>query len=155
MLITDDVVGAQRTFKLYVQLVKKSQQTAAGDISLQLKRRPTDDPPEHPQRISEDVAADEGVDERTLRGAGVDADSDSVFINHLCWGVTMLVKTGADPKETEDIATYARTLVDTKCNNDSRLIAKSMRAQGISSLRLAQTGMCSLGCLALFPDSVE
>ncbi|QRV95587.1 hypothetical protein RhiJN_23605 [Ceratobasidium sp. AG-Ba] len=52
-----DINVARRIFQLYVRLVKTARLTSAGDVDLQLKRRPTDEPAEHPAEIAQTIVA--------------------------------------------------------------------------------------------------
>lgn len=142
-------------FKLYVQLVKKARQTAAGDVSLQLKRRPTDQVAAPPADISAGVSEEEGLPERDLRGPGVDADSDRTFVLHLVWGVSMLAKSAKsydDAKEVEEMASLARKVAEGhQLDSDPLVLAKAMRAQGIANIVLGQKGGCRLLLLCFRP----
>ncbi|KAG8935289.1 hypothetical protein FRC01_003040 [Tulasnella sp. 417] len=143
LLIQDNPVTAKRTFDLYVKLVSKSRQTAGGDISLQLKHRPTNHPPAAPSGIVPQVADDEGLGENELRGSGVDADSDRTFIHHLIWGVSMLAKfakSHTDAKEVQGLAKLANEVLQSNKHllKDHALVAKVARAEGIAFLVLAQ-----------------
>ncbi|KAG8896450.1 hypothetical protein FRB99_008885 [Tulasnella sp. 403] len=144
-LTQDNISTAKETFRLYVRLVQKARQTAGGDVSLQLKRRPTDDPPAHPSEISADVADEEGVAEENLRGTGVDADSDKTFVVHLAWGVAMLAraaKTYEDAKEADEMATLAEKICQTNSlSRNDALVARAVRAKGIASSLLALKGL--------------
>ncbi|KAG8875781.1 hypothetical protein FRB97_004721 [Tulasnella sp. 331] len=141
LVMQGEIVTAKRTLKLYIQLVSKARQTSAGDVSLQLKRRPTADPAAPPSEISADVADEEEVDEDELRGMGIDADSDRTFISALEWGVTVLARSAkgyADAKEVEEVADLAQTIAkEPALLRDRRVQAKAMRAQGIASMALA------------------
>ncbi|KAG9047132.1 hypothetical protein FS837_002963 [Tulasnella sp. UAMH 9824] len=143
LLIQDNLVTARRTFELYVRLVDKSRQTAGGDISLQLKRRPTHHPPAAPSAIVPQVADEEGLAEDELRGSGVDADSDRTFVHHLIWGVSMLAKftkSHTDAKEVQGLAKLANEVLRSNeyLLEDHVLVAKVARAEGIAFLVLAQ-----------------
>jgi hypothetical protein len=148
LLMQDELVTAQRTFKLYVQLVTKSRQTEAGDVSLQLKRRPTDEPAAGPEDISAGISEDEGISEEMLRGSGLDADSDRTFIQHLIWGVAMLAKSARsfeDARKVEEAAALARSVVDSmQSANKDGIMARVLRSQGIAALVLGQYGMLSM-----------
>lgn len=145
LLIQDNLVTARRTFDLYVRLVYKSRQTAGGDISLQLKHRPTHHPPAGPSAIVPQVADEEGLAEDELRGSGVDADSDRTFVHHLIWGVSILAKLAkshADAKEVQGLAKLANEVLRSNEHllEDHVLVAKVARAEGIAFLVLAQRG---------------
>lgn len=100
LLAYGNYLEAKRTFLLYVELVVKGRQTSAGDVSLQLKRRPTDLPAEHPEVIAEEEEAEEE------RGAGGDSDDDVTFLNMLVFGIRMLCRYGNE----DDIGEAKRIL---------------------------------------------
>ncbi|KAG9033151.1 hypothetical protein FRB95_000493 [Tulasnella sp. JGI-2019a] len=141
LVMQGDIVTAKRTFKLYIQLVSEARQTNAGDVSLQLKRRPTEDPAAPPSEISADVADEEDIDEDQLRGAGVDADSDRTFISALEWGVTVLARSAkgyTDAKGIEEVATLVQTIAAEPALHRNRVLqGNALRAQGIASMTLA------------------
>ncbi|KAG8959567.1 hypothetical protein FRC00_001448 [Tulasnella sp. 408] len=125
------------------RLVDKSRQTAGGDISLQLKHRPTHHPPAGPSAIVPQVAGEEGLAEEELRGSGVDADSDRTFVHHLIWGVSVLAKLAkshTDAKEVQGLAKLANEVLRSNepLREDHVLAAKVARAEGIAFLVLAQ-----------------
>ncbi|KAG8942346.1 hypothetical protein FRC04_003798 [Tulasnella sp. 424] len=143
LLIQENPVTSKRTFDLYVKLVKKARETAGGDVSLQLKHRPTDHPPAAPSAIVPQVADDEGLSEADLLGSGIDADSDRVFVHHLIWGVSVfakLAKSHADAKEVQELAKLANEILQSnqRLLEDHALVAKVARAEGIAFLVLAQ-----------------
>lgn len=145
LVFQGEITTAKRTLKLYVQLVSKARQTNAGDVSLQLKRRPTDDPPAPPSDISAGVAEAENVPNKAdLRGPGLDADSDETFVLALVWGVAVLARHAKgfeDAKEIEEMATLARTVASEAALRDNKtLAALAIRAQGIASMSLALHG---------------
>lgn len=145
LLIQDNLVTARRTFDLYVRLVHKSRQTGGGDISLQLKHRPTHQPPAGPSAIVPQIAGEEGLAEDELRGSGVDADSDRTFVHHLIWGVSILAKLAkshTDAKEVQELAKLANEVLRSNEHllEDHALEAKVARAEGIAFLVLAQRG---------------
>ncbi|KAG9019248.1 hypothetical protein FRB90_004810 [Tulasnella sp. 427] len=143
LLVQDSLVTAKRTFDLYVRLVNKSRQTAGGDVSLQLKRRPTEQPAAPPSAIVPQVANEEGLTEDDLRGPGVDADSDRTFVHHLLWGVSTfgkMVKSHSEAKEVQELALLAKNVLQSnpRLLEDRQLAAKVSRAEGIALLLLAQ-----------------
>lgn len=139
-----EITTATRTFNLYVQLVSKARQTSAGDVSLQLKRRPTEDPAAPPAEISEDIADEENVAQEDLRGMGLDADSDRTFVLALTWGINMLAraaKCSSDAKEIERLAALARTIaLEPKLVREQHIQARATRAQGLANTVMALYG---------------
>jgi len=130
---------AKRTFNLYVQLVSKARQTSAGDVNLQLKRRATTQPAVHPDQIAEES----GVDAKL--GMDEDADDDLTFTEMLVWGVSMLAKISphfADAQEVQKVAQLARSVVESssELKDNSRFLAKVLRAEGIASATVALRG---------------
>ncbi|KAF8603292.1 hypothetical protein BDV93DRAFT_493559 [Ceratobasidium sp. AG-I] len=63
-----DINVARRTFQLYVRLVRTARLTEAGDVDLQLKRRPTDEPAAHPAEIAKNQAEVAGDVEGEVAG---------------------------------------------------------------------------------------
>lgn len=131
---------AKRTFLLYVQLVVKGRETQAGDVSLQLKRRPTDLPAEHPEVIADEEDSDEG-------GAGGDSDDDAVFLSMLLLGVRMLCRYGGgeDVIEAKRVMGIALEVIGAEDPQTRRRWSSSARAslltsRGILNARLVDFG---------------
>ncbi|KAF8321267.1 hypothetical protein DL93DRAFT_2073084 [Clavulina sp. PMI_390] len=147
-LATGDFDKSKRTLHLYVQLVSKNRQTAVGAVSLQLKRRPTDLPAEHPDTIAEEL--DEKAD-GLERAPEEDADADDVFLDILLMGVRMMCKYGGDEdvKEAKRMMAIARDVIGdatpdpTEAASDasparkwpSKTRAKYLATQGVLSSR--------------------
>lgn len=90
-LAMGDFIASKRSLLLYVQLVTKARQTGDGEaVSLQLKRRPTDLPAEHPDSLANEEEDKDDDDPRE------DGDGDEVFLNVLLAGVRMLCRYGAE-----------------------------------------------------------
>ncbi|KZO97334.1 hypothetical protein CALVIDRAFT_563124 [Calocera viscosa TUFC12733] len=130
LVATGDIDEAKRVFRLYVQLVTKARETSAGDVSLQLKRRPTGEAAAPP----EEIAYDEGEMEQL--GAGTDADGDRTFVSALVFGVRMLsrwAKTEEDAKEAWKTAQLGNAMLNaTDARRDRVLSARLKAAAGIS-----------------------
>lgn len=124
-LADGDYVSSKKTLLLYVQLLTKGRQTSAGDVSLQLKRRPTDLPAEHPEVIAdeEDVSDDE-------RGAGEDSDDDPTFLRMLLLGVRMLCRYGDedDVAEAKRLISIARDVIGEATGEEERSVDSSRGA---------------------------
>lgn len=129
LLANGDYSQAKRTFILYVELVMKSRQTSAGDVSLQLKRRPTDLPAEHPEVIAEEEEAEEE------RGAGEDSDDDGTFLSMLLFGIRMLCRYGGedDVVEARRIMTVALDVMGPEPSTRRRVWASDVRASVLAS----------------------
>lgn len=100
---------AKRTFELYVQIVLKDRETKQPEISLQLKRRPTEDSPAHPDEIARQAeeAEDESgpeAEERKTQFAEAESDSNVDFVKTLVVGSRLLLK---DLGEVEEAWRYA------------------------------------------------
>lgn len=100
---------AKRNFELYVQIVLKDRETKSPEVSLQLKRRPTDDTPEHPDDIARQAreAEDEvgpEAEERKSQIAEAESDSNTDFVKALVVGSRLLLK---DLNEVEEAWRYA------------------------------------------------
>jgi hypothetical protein len=100
---------AKRNFELYVQIVLKDRETKQPEISLQLKRRPTDDTPEHPDEIAKQAEEAENqvgpeAEERKSQTAEAESDSNTEFVQTLVVGARLLLK---DLNEVEEAWRYA------------------------------------------------
>ncbi len=112
LLASGNFTEAKRTFKLYVQLVTKSRQTSQGEVSLLLKRRPTNLPAEHPDTIAreeeEDGAAANGkkfkANEDLPDKSSGDLDDNETYLDALIYGIRMLCRYG----DRDDVAEARR-----------------------------------------------
>lgn len=117
-----DSADARRTFELYVQLVLKARETQQPDISLQLKRRPTEDVPAGPAEIAqqaEDAEDEEGevAEERKSQIAEAELDGDDEFVEALLVGARLLLK---DLFEADEAWRYVNLAGDVILNADKR-----------------------------------
>lgn len=128
-----DSADARRTFELYVQLVLKSRQTQQPDVSLQLKRRPTEDVPAGPVDIKRQ--AEEAEDRHGSQAEGrksqtseAEGDTDEEFIEALLAGTRLLVR---DLQEPEDAWDYVCLAGDVAINGDrrGRSVTRGLRAR--------------------------
>ncbi|KZT54059.1 hypothetical protein CALCODRAFT_485892 [Calocera cornea HHB12733] len=130
LVSTGEIDEAKRVFRLYVQLVTKARETSAGDVSLQLKRRPTDEAAAPPEAI----AYDEGEMEEL--GAGTDSDGDRTFVTALVFGIRMLARwarTEEDGKEAWKMAEMGTAVLKaSEARRDRVLSARLKAAAGIS-----------------------
>lgn len=136
LLANGEYTEAKRTFFLYVQLLTKGRQTSAGDVSLQLKRRPTSLPAEHPEVIAAQDAAEEentpvafAEDIERVRGVGEDGDDDGTFLSMLLLGVRMLCRYGdeEDVIEAKRMLAIARDVVGAATDVETQLTSGTKR----------------------------
>ena len=141
LLASGEYADAKRTFLLYVQLVIKGRQTSAGDVSLQLKRRPTSLPAEHPGVIANEDDAE------VERGPGEDADNDVVFLSMLLFGVRMFCRYGNenDIAEAKRIIGIGQDVVGGTPQAQKRwppeMRANLLTCRGILAARMVDFGM--------------
>ncbi|ORY34198.1 hypothetical protein BCR39DRAFT_516718 [Naematelia encephala] len=149
LVAVGDKADARRTFELYIQLVLKSRETQQPDISLQLKRRPTDDiavsPKEIQQQAEQAEAEDNGDrlgEERKGQMPEAEIDNDDNLIGALLIGARLLLK---DLGDTDDAWRYAVLVADVVENGARRgrtvrqsLQAEVEEAKGI--IRMAMAG---------------
>ncbi|EJT98203.1 hypothetical protein DACRYDRAFT_71263 [Dacryopinax primogenitus] len=139
LVSTGDIDEAKRVFRLYVQLVTKARETSAGDVSLQLKRRPTAEEAAAP----EEIALEEGEMEEL--GAGSDSDGDRTFVAALVFGIRMLsrwAKSEDDAKEAWKMAQLGEGILgELGSPRDRRLQARLKAAAGITRNVQAATEM--------------
>lgn len=110
-----DVKEARRTFELYVQLTLKARETQQPEISLQLKRRPTEDHPAGPKQIARE--AEEAKEEDTMPGrqgqiSEVEIDSDAQLVEALLVGSRLLLKELGEAEEAWRYITLAGDVVE-------------------------------------------
>lgn len=107
---------AKRTFELYVQSVLKDRETKQPEISLQLKRRPTEGSPAHPDDIAREAeeAEDESgpeAESRKAQFAEAESDSNADFVRTLVVGSRLLLKDLSEVEEAWRFANLAGKVV--------------------------------------------
>jgi hypothetical protein len=151
-----DTNVARRIFSQYVRLVRQARLTAPGDVDLQLKRRPTDEPAKHPAQIAKDDVENETArarmsEEQSAREVEKirqgDVDEPRVFVDALVRGARMLVRAveelGVEDalKEAQDTVELALEIIQ-DMTQDGTLKARVYRAAGIvESLTAARGGV--------------
>ncbi|KAF8674602.1 Tetratricopeptide repeats protein [Rhizoctonia solani] len=123
-----DMNIARRVFQQYVRLVRQARRTAPGDVDLQLKRRPTDEPAQHPKEIAEKEAEEshelealglkeskgrKSIEENAREVEKIrqgDVDDPPVFVDALVRGARMLVRV-VEESDVEDALSEARDTV--------------------------------------------
>ncbi|WWD09042.1 hypothetical protein V865_007162 [Kwoniella europaea PYCC6329] len=99
-----DSLDARRVFELYVQLVLKARETQQPEVSLQLKRRPTNEDAASPEQIQKQLEdSDTSEEQKGHMGAESEIDSDKQFIETLLAGTRLLAR---DLGEIEDAWRY-------------------------------------------------
>ncbi|WWC99319.1 hypothetical protein V866_006220 [Kwoniella sp. B9012] len=99
-----DSLDAKRVFELYVQLVLKARETQQPEVSLQLKRRPTNEDAASPEQIKKQLEdSDTSEEQKGQMGAESEIDSDKQFIETLLAGARLLAR---DLGEIEDAWRY-------------------------------------------------
>ncbi|KAG8774753.1 hypothetical protein FRC12_001842 [Ceratobasidium sp. 428] len=152
-----DIEVARRIFQLYVRLVRTARLTSAGDVDLQLKRRPTDEPAEHPAEIAQTIVAGDPVNEvsgiqgingkRNVESAREvekirqgDMDDGHTFVDALVRGARMLCRVveerGIDDalSEAQEAVKFALEIVNAdsdELKGDRVLRARVYKAAGI------------------------
>ena len=149
LVAVGDSVDARRTFELYVDLVLKARETQQPEISLQLKRRLTEDVPASPQEIEQQAedAEDGGgpqAEERKMQTAEAEIDRDDEFIGALIVGSRLLAR---DLLEPEEAWRYACLAGDVVSNGDrtgrgvvARLRSEVEECKGIVRMAMAVGG---------------
>ena len=99
-----DAKTAQKMFETYVKLVLKSRETQQPEVSLQLKRRPTEDTAAAPKDIEKQASVAEDGDgpkaeQRKDQVAEVEIDSDEDFLQALLVGSRLLIRDIGDANE--------------------------------------------------------
>ena len=137
LLANGEYADAKRTFLLYVQLVTKGRQTSAGDVSLQLKKRPTSLPAKHPDDIADDAEIERE-----------DADDDKIFLSMLLFGVRMFCRYGDedDIAEAKRVIEIAQDVVGETPHAQKRwspaMRANLLTCRGILAARRVDFGTC-------------
>ncbi|KAL5638932.1 hypothetical protein ACGC1H_003335 [Rhizoctonia solani] len=114
-----DTHVARRVFQQYVRLVRQARQTSPGDVDLQLKRRPTDEPAKHPKEIAQEEVEPgskprKSVEESALEVEKIrqgDVDEPMVFLDALVRGARNLVRV-VEELGVEDALTEAKDTVE-------------------------------------------
>lgn len=140
LAMSGSYTDAKRTFELYVQIVLKDRETKQPEISLQLKRRPTESSPAHPAEIAkqaEEAEDESGPEAEERRGQYAEAESDSNadFVRALIVGSRLLLK---DLNEVEEAWRYANLAGKVVSMADQR----GQRGKGVSTAVRAQVAEC-------------
>ncbi|WVQ93775.1 hypothetical protein IAU59_000853 [Kwoniella sp. CBS 9459] len=113
-----DSIDARRVFELYVQLVLKAKQTQQPEISLQLKKRPTDDEGAHSEeRQTEAQSIDVGDTDRKdedVTAVDSEVDGDYHFLETLLGGTRLLCRDLGEAEEAWRYACLAGDVIDQK-----------------------------------------
>ncbi|KAG8746469.1 hypothetical protein FRC10_004909 [Ceratobasidium sp. 414] len=152
-----DINVARRIFQLYVRLVSTARLTSAGDVDLQLERRWTNEPAEHPAEIAQTIVAGDvenelsGLEGTNLEGNGESAhevekirqgevDDGRTFVDALVRGTRMLCRIveerGAEDAlgEAQEAVKIALEVIEKDSEglqNDWALTARVHKAAGI------------------------
>ncbi|ORX34731.1 hypothetical protein BD324DRAFT_634724 [Kockovaella imperatae] len=99
-----DSEDSRRTFELYVKLVLKDRETHQPEVTLQLKRRPTEDEAAPTAVIQQDAArAEQAKEESDGKGpsqqAEAQSESDQDFVGCLLVGARLLLRNLGDAEE--------------------------------------------------------
>ncbi|KAB5590628.1 hypothetical protein CTheo_5938 [Ceratobasidium theobromae] len=153
-----DINIARRIFSQYVRLVDQARRAAPGDVDLQLKRRPTDEPAKHPEQLAKDEANAEydgigpgrmSAEQSALEVEKIrqgDVDEPRVFVDALVRGIRMLVRAieeyGVEDalKEAQDTVKLAVEVVEASNVGDDVLKSRVYRAAGIVESLTAAKG---------------
>lgn len=146
LLSINDFPEAKRTFALYVQLVTKARQTAAGDA------------PQVPHANQEGEisstgeAVENGVD-GSIAGSGGDADDDQMFAEALFFGVRMLCRYGDEDDVDEAVRVYgiAEQVVAENRRWPDPIHARLYTAHGVLCTRMTDFGIHC--CTAAYPSA--
>ena len=149
-----DAADARKAFELYVQLVLKARETQQPDISLQLKRRPTEDVaagPKEIQRQAENAAEEQGeqAEERKTQTAEAEVDNDEEFVEALLVGARLLLKDLSETDEAWRYVCLAGDVIDLSIKY-RRTISPNLRGQveeckGIVRMAMGMKGGLGLG----------
>ena len=149
LALVGDSADARRTFELYVKLVLKTRQTQQPDVSLQLKRRPTDDVPAGPQDIqrqANEAEFDKGLEPEGQKTeiAEAEVETDPQFLAALLVGSRLLLR---DLHEAEEAWLYACLAEDVVSNLERmrRIVSPVLKAgveecKGIVRMNIAMLG---------------
>ncbi|KAK4688880.1 cargo-transport protein YPP1, partial [Tremellales sp. Uapishka_1] len=132
-----EYADSKRVFSLYVQLVLKARQTSQPDVSLQLKKRATDDTPIHTDSIKEGMKDRAGeIEEQENEG-----DSDNNFIRTLMVGARVLCKDLGEPEESWSYLVLAGEVLELKEGRQvDQLRGEVEECKGIVRMALAMQG---------------
>jgi hypothetical protein len=144
-----DYSDARRTFEVYVQLVLKARETQQPDISLQLKRRPTEDAAAGPAEIArqaEEAEAEEGpeAEERKAQTAEAETDGDAEFIGALLVGARLLTRDVGEAEEAWRYACLAGDVMENAIRN-GRGLSKALQAEVEECKGLVRMAMTAPG----------
>ncbi|OCF45189.1 hypothetical protein I317_00992 [Kwoniella heveanensis CBS 569] len=111
-----DSIDARRVFELYVQLVLKARQTQQPEISLQLKRRPTDEDTAHPGETKQQVQSIDAGDPERKEEEMTDSeiDGDEQFLETLLAGTRLFSRDLGEAEEAWKYACLAGDVIDQK-----------------------------------------
>ncbi|CAE6507377.1 unnamed protein product [Rhizoctonia solani] len=155
-----DTHVARRVFQQYVRLVRLARRTAPGDVDLQLKRRPTDEPAKSPKEIAQEEVEDlelagskprRSVEESAKEVEKIrqgDVDDPAVFVDALVRGARNLVRVVedlgvgdalAEARDTVELA--LEIITDKKAGlEDNVLAARVYKVAGIVEALTAAKG---------------
>ncbi|WWD22427.1 hypothetical protein CI109_106918 [Kwoniella shandongensis] len=139
-----DSSDARRVFELYVQLVLKSRETQQPEISLQLKRRPTDDDAAHPDEIKRDaVGAGPEAEEKRAQISETEIDGDEEFVRTLLGGARLYCRDLGEADEAWRYTSLAGDVAGQRRVGDG-LRARVEEAKGIVRMAMSAHGVESL-----------
>ena len=126
---------ARRMYELYVRLVLKDRETHQPEISLQLKRRPTEGPALSPVEIHQEVMAVEeqngvaaGKTSSTQR-AEAETESDENFIGALLVGSRLFLRNLGDAEEAWSYVSLAGDVVRNASKRQPLALKDSLRGE--------------------------
>ncbi|KAK8845479.1 hypothetical protein IAR55_006192 [Kwoniella newhampshirensis] len=139
-----DSRDARRVFELYVQLVLKSRETQQPEVSLQLKRRPTDDHAAPPAEIKRDAEkASPEDEEKRAQASEMEADSDEEFVLSLLGGSRLYCRDLGEADEAWRYTSLAGDVVAQSRVGDG-LRARVEECKGIVRMAMSAHGVESL-----------
>ena len=143
---------ARRLFELYVRLVLKDRETHQPEISLQLKRRPTEGPALSPVEIHQEVMAGEeqngvAADKTSTQRAEAETESDENFIGALLVGSRLFLRNLGDADEAWSYVTLAGDVAQNASKRQPLALKDSLRAEveeckGIIRMAMGMRGEC-------------
>lgn len=143
-----EATDARRTFELYVQLALKSRETQQPEVSLQLKRRVTDDHPAGPKQIAKEAEEAKGEDlmqGRQTQISEFEIDNDEQLIEALLVGSRLLLKELGEAEEAWRYVTLAGDVVDVATQGRKRLSigvkAEVEEVKGMIRMAMGTRGM--------------